>query len=115
KRIELEQLKAAAEVTGQDVPPDTVTPVPAPPRKVHVIRPGDSPALISLLYGVPFSAIRAANPNANLNRLRPGDPIFLQAQAGAPFSGPGLIFSHQAKRTRPLSCWSPAVGSRTSA
>jgi LysM repeat protein len=88
KRIELEQLKAASEVTGQEVPPDTVTPVPAPPRKIHVIRPGDSPALLSLLYGVPFSAIRAANPNANMNRLRPGDTIFLPPQAGAPFSGP---------------------------
>jgi hypothetical protein len=88
KRIELEQLKATAEATGQDVPPEPNAVSQAPPRKIHVIRPGDSPALLSLLYGVPFSAIQAANPKANLNRLRPGDTIFLPPQAGAPFSGP---------------------------
>jgi len=88
KRIELEQLKATTEATGGDVPPEPPAPPQPPPRKIHVIRPGDSPALLSVLYGVPFSAIRAANPNANLNRLRPGDTIFLPPQAGAPFSGP---------------------------
>jgi hypothetical protein len=87
KRIELEQLKATAEATGQDVPPEPAV-AQAPPRKIHVIRPGDSPALLSLLYGVPFSSIQAANPKANLNHLRPGDTIFLPPQAGAPFSGP---------------------------
>ncbi len=88
KRIELEQLKATTEATGQDLPPEPPPPAQPPPRKIHVVRPGDSPALLSLLYGVPFSAIKAANPNANLNRLRPGDTIFLPPQAGAPFSGP---------------------------
>jgi hypothetical protein len=88
KRIELEQLKATTEATGQELPGEPPPPPQPPPRKIHVIRPGDSPALLSLLYGVPFSAIRSANPNANLNRLRPGDTIFLPSQAGAPFSGP---------------------------
>jgi hypothetical protein len=88
KRIELEQLKATTEATGQEVPPEPPPPAQPPARKIHVVRPGDSPALLSLLYGVPFSAIKAANPNANLSRLRPGDTIFLPPQAGAPFSGP---------------------------
>jgi LysM repeat protein len=88
KRVELEQLKAATEATGGDLPPEPTQAAQAPPRKVHVVRPGDTPALLSLLYGVPFSAIKAANPNANLGRLRPGDTIFLPPQAGQPFSGP---------------------------
>jgi hypothetical protein len=88
KRVELEQLKATAEATGQEVPPEPNAVPQGPPRKIHVIRPGDSPAILSLLYGVPFSSIQAANPKANLNRLRPGDTIFLPPNAGAPFSGP---------------------------
>jgi hypothetical protein len=88
KRIELEQLKANTEAVGQDVPPE---PAPAPqptPRKVHVIRPGDSPAVVALIYGLPVSALKAANPNVDLSRLRPGDIISLPPNAGAPFSGP---------------------------
>jgi hypothetical protein len=88
KRVELEQAKATAEATGQEVPPEPPAPPQPPPRKIHVIRPGDSPAVLSLLYGVPFSSIQAANPNANLNHLRPGDTIFLPPRSGAPFSGP---------------------------
>ena len=87
KRIELEQLKANTEAVGQDVPPEPVAPQPTP-RKVHVIRPGDSPAVVALIYGLPVSALRAANPNVDLNRLRPGDIISLPPNAGAPFSGP---------------------------
>ena len=87
KRIELEQLKANTEAVGQDVPPEPAAPQPAP-RKVHVIRPGDSPAVVALIYGLPVSALRAANPNVDLNRLRPGDIISLPPNAGAPFSGP---------------------------
>jgi cytochrome c biogenesis protein ResB len=88
KRVELEQLKATAEATGQEVPPEPNAVAQGPPRKIHVIRPGDSPAILSVLYGVPFSSIQAANPKVNLNRLRPGDTIFLPPNAGAPFSGP---------------------------
>jgi LysM repeat protein len=88
KRIELEQLKANTEAVGQDVPPEpAAAPQPAP-RKVHVIRPGDSPAVVALIYGLPVGALKAANPNVDLNRLRPGDIISLPPNAGAPFSGP---------------------------
>ena len=48
---------------------------PAPPKKTHVIRPGDSAAVVALLYGLPVSALRAANPQLNLNRLQPGDTL----------------------------------------
>ena len=88
KRIELEQLKANTEAVGQDVPPEpAAAPQPAP-RKVHVIRPGDSPAVVALIYGLPVSALKAANPNVDFNRLRPGDIISLPPNAGNPFSGP---------------------------
>jgi LysM repeat protein len=75
KRLELEQLRANTVATGQDLPPEPVatpaTPA-APTRRGYMVRPGDSIAVISMIYGVPASAIRQANPNVNFSRLRPG-------------------------------------------
>jgi len=60
KRLELEALQANTAVTGKDLPPEpAATPAPSP-RKVFVLGPGDSAATISILYGVPLNAIRAA-------------------------------------------------------
>jgi LysM repeat protein len=75
KKAELEQLKALAQALGQEVPED---PPPAPkpqPKKVHVLSPGESLSFLSRLYGVNPDALRAANPNLNLDRLKPGDSV----------------------------------------
>jgi LysM repeat protein len=77
KRVELEQLKASTAAAGQDVPPDPTPPAPAPPKKTHMLRPGDTPAVVALMYGLPVSALRAANPNVDFNRLHAGDSIFI--------------------------------------
>jgi LysM repeat protein len=77
KQIELEQMKAAAQATGQDLPPE---PPPAvvpstQPTTAHVIRQGESLATISFKYGLPISVLRAANPNLDFNQLKPGDAL----------------------------------------
>jgi LysM repeat protein len=77
KQTELEQLQANTVASGQQLPPEPPpTPQPAP-RKTHLVRPGDSIAVVSLIYGVPVGALQAANPNLNLNRLKPGDSIYI--------------------------------------
>jgi hypothetical protein len=75
KKAELEQLKALAQALGQEVPED---PPPAPkpqPRKVHILTSGENLNFLSRLYGVNPDALRAANPNLNLDRLKPGDSV----------------------------------------
>ena len=86
KRLELEALQANTAVTGKELPPEPpVSPTTAQtPRKVFVLGPGDSAATISLLYGVPLSALRAANPNIDVNRLKPGDSINIPPNAYTP-------------------------------
>jgi len=75
KKAELEQLKALAQALGQEVPED---PPPAPkpqPRKLHVLTPGENLNFLARLYGVNPDALRAANPNLNLDRLKAGDSV----------------------------------------
>jgi len=75
KKLELEQLQANTVATGGELPPE---PAPQPPpRRTHLIRPGDSAAVVALLYGVPVSAIRAANPRVDLNKLKPGESLYI--------------------------------------
>lgn len=76
KQLELDQLKANALATGQQLPPDQTT-QQTNPRRTYTLRPGDTAAVVGLIYGVPEAAIRAANPNVNFNQLRPGDAINL--------------------------------------
>jgi LysM repeat protein len=75
KKLELDQLQANTVATGGELPPEP--PAPSPPRRTHVVRPGDTIAVVALIYGVPVSAIRAANPRVNLNQLRPGDSLYI--------------------------------------
>jgi len=76
KQAELDQLKANTVATGQDLPPDqTPQPQQPPPRKVYVLGPGDSATTISMMYGLPIIALRAANPNLDLGHLKPGDSV----------------------------------------
>jgi len=73
KELELQQLQANTVAAGNDLPPEP--PPAAPPRRTHVVRPGDTPAVLALIYGVPVSAIRAANPRVDLGRLQAGQTL----------------------------------------
>jgi LysM repeat protein len=77
KRVELDQLKANAEATGQPVPPEPETPQPpqGPTTIGHVIQRGETIPIISQQFGVSVSAIRAANPNLDFNQVKTGDTI----------------------------------------
>jgi hypothetical protein len=86
KRIELQQLQANTVAMGQDLPDE---PPPLPPipqlKKVYVLGPGDSAATLASMYGLPVSAIKAANPKVDFNRLKPGTPITIPP---SPWSSP---------------------------
>jgi hypothetical protein len=88
KQLELDQLKANTLATGRLLPPEP--PQPPPPRRTYTLRQGDSPAVVGMIYGIPESAIRAANPGVDLSRLRPGDSIFIP-RSGLPPTGAPLI------------------------
>jgi len=88
KELDLDQTKANAVAAGQELPPEPPTPAPPPRKRTHVILPGDSVAVVALMYGVPVSAIQAANPKVNLRRLKPGDSIFIPASPPTPLSVP---------------------------
>jgi LysM repeat protein len=85
KRVELQQLQANAVAAGQDLPPEQppLPQAPPEPQKVYVLGPGDSAATIALMYGLPVSALKAANPGVNFNRLKPGAQITIPT---SPFS-----------------------------
>jgi LysM repeat protein len=87
KRLELEQLQANTVAKGHDLPPEP-PPLPPPPKKVYVLGPGDSAATIAMMYGLPVSAITAANPQVNFNRLKPGDAIIIPKSPFAPGFAP---------------------------
>jgi LysM repeat protein len=88
KRTELDQLRANALLTGQDLPPEP-PPVPAPPpRRTYTVGPGDSAAVVSMIHGVPVAVLRQANPNVNLDRLRPGDSLVIPPSAPPPGAVP---------------------------
>ena len=90
KRLELEQLQANAVAAGQDLPPEQSAPPPPPvPKKVYVLSPGDSASTIALMYGLPVSAIKAANPKVDFNRpLRPGTAITIPPSPWTPAGSP---------------------------
>jgi len=89
KQLELDQLRANALAMGRDLPPEPPPPTP-PIRRTYTLRQGDSPAIISMIYGVPESAIRDANPNVDFSRLRAGDSINIPRGALVPGGGPSL-------------------------
>jgi LysM repeat protein len=89
KRLELEQLQANTVAKGQDLPPELPPEPPViPPKKVYVLGPGDSAASIAMMYGLPASAIKAANPNVDFNKLKPGVAITIPKSPFAPPSSP---------------------------
>jgi LysM repeat protein len=88
KRIELEQLQANTVATGQDLPPEPTATAQPPPRRTHVIRPGDSLGVLGLVYGLQPGLIRDANPGVDFNRLKPGDSIYIPPSGVLPSSVP---------------------------
>jgi LysM repeat protein len=78
KQLELNQLQANTIATDQDLPPAPPPPPPPPaPPRTYVVQPGDNAAIVSMIYGVPISALRQSNPALNFNSLRPGDSIVI--------------------------------------
>jgi LysM repeat protein len=77
KRLELQQLTAAALASGQDVRPDPTAQQPRSPQRSHQMRPGDTLSVVSIMYNVPIEAIRDANPGVNVNTLKPGDVLII--------------------------------------
>jgi LysM repeat protein len=77
KRLEVQQLTAAALASGQSVPADSTAQQPRSPQKAHQMRPGDTLAVVSIMYNVPIEAIRDANPGVNVNTLKPGDTLII--------------------------------------
>jgi LysM repeat protein len=75
KKAELEQLKATAQALGQELPSEPPRPFKPPPAKTHVLANGESLSVLARLYGVDPSALRAANPNLNFDKLKAGDSI----------------------------------------
>jgi LysM domain-containing protein len=88
KQLELEQLKANSVAMGRALPPEP--PPPQTPRRTYTLHEGDSPSVVGMIYGVPESAIRAANPGVDFSRLRPGDSITIP-RTGLPPIGSPLI------------------------
>lgn len=86
KQLEVDQMKANALAAGQELPPEQ-PPLPqsaAPVRRTYTIQPGDSLAVVAMIYGVPASAIRNANPNLDLNRLQPGTTLTIPRTTTTP-------------------------------
>ena len=75
KQLELDQLRASTLAKGQDLPPEPPTAPTPPARRTYTLRPGDTAAVVAMIYGLPVSALRAANPNVDLGRLKPGDSL----------------------------------------
>jgi LysM repeat protein len=86
KQLELDQLTANAIATGQQLP--QLPPLPPSPAPRYTVRPGDNAAVIGMIYGVPESAIRAANPSVDFNRIKPGDSIRIPRNALGPAQAP---------------------------
>lgn len=87
KQLELDQLKASTEASGQPLPPDTTT-QPTPPQQPagqpHVMGKTETVSALAKLYGISMSAMQAANPNLDLNNVAPGDVIRIPGAIPAP-------------------------------
>jgi len=88
KQLELDQLKANSLASGRPLPPEPPPAPSVPARRSYTVREGDSAAVVGMIYGVPESAIRAANPNVDFSRLRPGDSISIPRTALPPTTAP---------------------------
>jgi LysM repeat protein len=87
KSIDLTQSRANAQATGQELPPMPPTAQTTPARRTYVTQSGDTAAVVSMIYGVPMSALKAANPNLNLSRIRPGTQLNIPRTSLPPAPG----------------------------
>jgi hypothetical protein len=87
KEIELEQLKAHLQASGERVPGEQPAPRAAAPRVLHVIQSGDTLERLAAAYGTTVQDIVSANGNRDVMRLRPGDPLYVPAPALVPPAG----------------------------
>lgn len=86
REAEADQLRARAEVLGgpaAEASPAT-PPVAEPPMRAHAITPGDTLGILAQRYGVSANAIRAANPELDLNRIGAGTIINVPLPANSP-------------------------------
>jgi LysM repeat protein len=90
KQLELDQLKANTLATGQQLPSDSSSQQATPPKRTYTLRPGDTLSVVGMIYGLPENAIRAANPNVDFNRLRPGEAINIPRMGLQPTGAPRL-------------------------
>jgi hypothetical protein len=90
KQLELDQLKANSLAMGRALPPEPPPAPQTPTRRTYTLRQGDSPAVVGMIYGIPESALRAANPNIDFSRLRPGDSIYVPRSGLNPATTPLL-------------------------
>ena len=78
KRTELQQLQASAVALGEQLPPEPEPP-PSPPKTPpgtpHVLGPGETLRSVATLFGISPEQLRAANPNLNMDKLRPGTAV----------------------------------------
>lgn len=96
KQAELEQLKANAQVIGQEIPaePDAVTPAAAPKSAFvplthpYVLGVAESALNVATRYGVSPSALQAANPGVDFRRLKPGDSFKIPGPLYTPTAPP---------------------------
>ncbi len=77
KQLEVDQMRANAVATGKALPPEPTPPPPQQPKRPYTVIYGDTVAVLSAQFGIPISAIRDANPNVDLNKVKPGDTIML--------------------------------------
>jgi len=86
REAEAEQLRARAEVVGGPAAeaPTAAPAVAEPPMRAHAITPGDTLGILALRYGVSANAIRAANPELDLNRIGAGTIINVPLPANSP-------------------------------
>ena len=81
REAEIEQQRARAAVLGETPATEATANNPAanappePQLRPHTLQPFETLGQLSLRYGLPISAIRAANPGVDINRLRPGTVI----------------------------------------
>jgi LysM repeat protein len=80
KQLELDKLKASAEMSGQPLPPDNTPPPPQPqpqppPGEPHVMGKTETVSALAKLYGISMGAMQSANPNVDLNNVLPGQVI----------------------------------------
>jgi LysM repeat protein len=91
KQLDLDQLKAAAAASGQATLPDPPPPPQPPATQPHVMGQTETAAGLSKLYGISMNAMQAANPNLDVNNLKPGDILRIPQPRSQPPSNPQFI------------------------